>query len=106
VIAALSAEGDGDANGEIVDAQGARGASAEARCGIELSGDQRSDGVGKTAVGEYIRRAEVIGITWPVPDEIDDARVEQRMFDAPGAVVVARDDIDCVKVHEELKGAA
>ena len=24
-------------------------------------------GVGKTAVWEYIRRAEVIGITWPVP---------------------------------------
>jgi Sigma-70, region 4 len=45
-------------------------------------------GVGKTAVGKYIRRAEVIGITWPVPDEIDDATLEQRMFDCPGAPMV------------------
>ena len=25
-------------------------------------------GVGKTQVGEYVRRAQVIGITWPVPE--------------------------------------
>jgi transposase len=71
--------------------------------GLSYREISEATGVGKTAVGEYIRRAEVIGITWPVPDEIDDATLEQRMFDAPGAVVVARDDIDCVKVHEELK---
>ena len=27
--------------------------------------------IGKTTVGEYICRAKVIGITWPVPEEID-----------------------------------
>jgi hypothetical protein len=32
-------------------------------------------GVGKTVIGEYLRRAGVIGITWPVPEEIDDAEL-------------------------------
>jgi len=37
-------------------------------------------GVGKTAVWEYIRRAEVIGITWPVPGDVDGTTLERRMF--------------------------
>jgi hypothetical protein len=34
---------------------------------------QRSD----LSVGEYVCRAKVIGITWPVPEEIDDAELER-----------------------------
>ena len=26
-------------------------------------------GIGKTAVGEYVRRAAVAGLGWPIPDE-------------------------------------
>jgi hypothetical protein len=48
--------------------------------GLSYREISEATGVGKTAVGEYIRRAEAIGITWPVPDEIDDATLEQRMF--------------------------
>ena len=32
-------------------------------------------GVGKTAVNEYVSRARVLGITWPISVEIDDAEV-------------------------------
>ena len=60
-------------------------------------------GVGKTAVWEYIRRAEVIGITWPVPGDVDDTTLERRMFACPGALVLERDAVDWVRVHEELK---
>lgn len=74
--------------------------------GLSYREISEATGVGKTAVGEYIRRAEVIGITWPVPEEIDDATLERRMFADPGApIVVARDAIDWVKVHAELKRA-
>lgn len=38
-------------------------------CGASERVIAQSLGVGRTAVGEYIRRAAVIGITWPVPDE-------------------------------------
>jgi hypothetical protein len=39
----------------------------------------RSVGIGRTAIGEYIRRAAVIGITWPVPEELDDAALERKL---------------------------
>lgn len=61
-------------------------------------------GVGKTAVNEYVSRARVLGITWPIPAEIDDTELERRLFVAPGqrdghARVVP----DWRKVHTELK---
>ena len=42
-------------------------------CGVSERVIARSVGIGRTAVGEYVRRAAVIGITWPVPLELDDA---------------------------------
>jgi transposase len=61
-------------------------------------------GVGKTAVAEYVARAKVIGITWPIAPEIGDAELERRLFvpaafhDGPTRAVP-----DWTKVHEELK---
>ncbi len=61
-------------------------------------------GVGKTAVGEYVARARVIGITWPVPPEIDDAELERRLFVPAGHHDgTARSVPDWARVHEELK---
>ena len=61
-------------------------------------------GVGKTVIGEYLRRAGVIGITWPVPAEIDDAELDRRLFPVPGDGTAApRPAIDWPKIHEEMK---
>jgi transposase len=61
-------------------------------------------GIGKTVVGEYVRRAGVIGITWPVPEAIDDAELDRRLFPIPGDGTAApRPAIDWRKVHEEMK---
>lgn len=73
---------------------------------LKLSVRQVSEatGVGKTAVGEYIARARVIGITWPIAEELSDADLERRLFvpagfhDGPTRPVP-----DWAKVHEELK---
>src|SRR5262245_61621045 len=43
----------------------------------------KATGVGKTSVGEFVARAKVIGITWPIPAEINDADLEKRLF-TPG----------------------
>src|SRR5258708_10987764 len=42
-------------------------------------------GIGKTAVGDYVRRAAVAGLSWPIPDEIDDAELKRRLFPPAGA---------------------
>ena len=44
----------------------------------------QSVGVGHTTVGEYLRRTAVIGITWPVPAEVDDAELEPSAVHATG----------------------
>src|SRR5262249_62015276 len=64
----------------------------------------RSVGIGRTTVAEYLRRTSVIGITWPVPAEIDDAELERRLFapaglnKAPGRAMAASQH-----VHAELR---
>ena len=61
-------------------------------------------GVGKTAVGEYLRRARVIGLGWPPPDGMDDAELERRLFTPAGFHGGPTKPLpDCAKVHEELK---
>ena len=61
-------------------------------------------GLSKTAVAEHVRRARVIGITWPVPDDIDDTGLEHRLFVPAGFHDgSARRLPEWAKVHEELK---
>ena len=72
--------------------------------GLSVRQVKDATGVGKTAVNEYVSRARVIGITWPIPPEISDAELERRLFvpagfhDGPTRTVP-----DWIKVHEELK---
>jgi transposase len=71
--------------------------------GLSYREISEATGVGKSAIWSYIRRAEGIGITWPVPEEIDDATLDRRLFAAPGVPVTERDALDWAKLHEELK---
>src|SRR5258705_12686251 len=72
--------------------------------GMSLRQISETTGVGKTVIGEYVRRAGVIGITWPVPEAIDDAELERRLFPVAGDGPAApRPAIDWRKVHEEMK---
>jgi transposase len=61
-------------------------------------------GIGKTAVGEYVRRAAVAGLSWPIPDEIDDAELERWLFPLPDAASsTSRTEPDWSHNHAELK---
>jgi transposase len=61
-------------------------------------------GIGRTAVGDYVRRAAVAGLSWPIPDEIDDAELERCLFppaDTPSSA--ERAEPDWSHIHAELK---
>jgi transposase len=60
-------------------------------------------GVSKTAAAEIVRRAEVIGLTWPLPQLFDDGELERRLFTAPGEAQLDRPAVDWAKLHQELK---
>ena len=47
-------------------------------------------GVSKTAAGEIVRRAEVIGLSWPLPQLFDDGELERRLFTAAGEAQTER----------------
>jgi len=63
----------------------------------------RSLSLSPTTVGEYLRRAESAGLTWPLPD-LDDAQLEGRLYP-----IMARGQADTraipdwAAVHRELK---
>ena len=59
-------------------------------------------GMGRTTVGDYLRRLAFVGIGWPVPDELDDAALEARLFEQPEAKG-DRAEPDWAMVHRELK---
>src|SRR2546421_5649584 len=63
-----------------------------------------SVGVSRSTVAEYRRRASVVGITWPVPETMDDAELERRLF-TPASLKVkpARGLPDWNHIHKELK---
>ena len=72
--------------------------------GLSVRQVKDATGVGKTAVNEYVSRARVIGITWPIPAEISDAELERRLFTPAGFHDgPTRTAPDWSKVHEELK---
>ena len=69
--------------------------------GMSCRAISAATGIGRTAVAEYVRRAALIGITWPVPDGLDDAELERRLY-PPDTESVAR-GIDFAAVQAELK---
>jgi len=61
-------------------------------------------GVSRYTVAEYLRRAGVVGITWPVPPELDDAALERRLFMPPFTPAEAlRPQPVWARVHAELR---
>ena len=61
-------------------------------------------GVSRYTVAEYLRRAGVLGITWPVPPELDDAALERKLFTPPFAPADAlRPQPEWVRIHAELR---
>ena len=40
-------------------------------------------GIGPTAAGACLRRAREAGVGWPLPDDLDDAALERRLYPIP-----------------------
>ena len=64
----------------------------------------RSLGTSPSTVGEYLRRAKVAGVSWPVPEALDDAGLERRLFPALPSSHTSRPLPDWSEVRRELRG--
>src|SRR4029079_4517033 len=60
--------------------------------------------VGQGTVGEYLRRAEAAGLTWPLPADLTDAELERRLFPPAEAIDPTERPLpDWEVVHRELR---
>lgn len=60
-------------------------------------------GVPRTTVKDCLVRAQAAGIGWPIPDELDDAALEARLYRRPGEVASGTRPLpDWAHVHHEL----
>ena len=61
-------------------------------------------GIGPTAAGACLRRAREAGVGWPLPDDLDDAALESRLYPAPAAAAKDwRSLPDWPAIHRELR---
>src|SRR3989449_7388605 len=64
----------------------------------------RSLGLSRPTVAAYVQRAQVAGLSWPLPDGLDAATLEQRLFPpSPATGPVPNLAPDWPTVHHELK---
>jgi transposase len=71
----------------------------------------RSCAIGVSTVHKYLKRAEAAGLSWPLPEDWDEARVEATVFPRrepnlaehnPAVHNPARTPIDFAAIHEQL----
>jgi transposase len=64
----------------------------------------RSLGLSRPTVAHYVQRAQAAGLSWPLPDELDESALEQRLFPPPDATdAPTPPSPDWAQVHQELK---
>jgi transposase len=59
--------------------------------------------VGKGTVQRFLQRAAAVGLVWPLPEEMDETKLEQLLFPPVLAAAGNRAGPDFAKVHQELK---
>lgn len=57
----------------------------------------------KGVVVKYLQLAEAAGVTWPLPEDLDDGRLERSLYRQPEARTPAFVEPDYAGVHQELK---
>jgi transposase len=60
-------------------------------------------GLARSTVADCLGRARVAGISWPIPDGLDDAELERRLFPAHTNATLSRPPPDWSHIHKELQ---
>ena len=71
---------------------------------LPLRGIAQACGLGLGTVSTYLQRALAAGLTWPLPEDLDEAALEARLFTRPVAPATADRVLpNCATLHQELK---
>lgn len=72
-------------------------------CGVSDRRIAKAVGIARSTVADCLGRAKVAGIGWPIPDGIDDADLERRLFPSHSATSSTRSPPDWCSIHKELQ---
>lgn len=74
--------------------------------GLNIREVAAGTGAARTTVYEYLVRAEGAGLSWPLPDDLDDEALEARLFPPATADLARRRPVpDWREVHRELRSS-
>ena len=71
--------------------------------GMGIRAISRSLKASPSTVREYLIRAKAQGLSWPLPESLDDARLLQRLYPTPAQSASRFPPPDWSKVHRELR---
>ncbi len=71
--------------------------------GLSLESIARSLNISKGVVAKYLRLAADAGVGWPLPEGLDDAALERRLYQQSSARAPTFAEPDYAEVHQELK---
>lgn len=71
--------------------------------GVSDAAASRSCHVARSTVADCIRRATAAGLSWPLPDDMDDVRLEALLYPPPAPSSYQRPLPDLPHVHQEMK---
>lgn len=73
-------------------------------CGLTNRQIAKSTSIARSTVGDYVHRAKAANLVWPLPDDMDDSRLEQIIFDqVPHIPKDKRPPLNFSHIHQELK---
>jgi len=73
-------------------------------CGLSARQIARSLSVARSTVAEYLRRAGEAGLSWPLPEELDETAIERKLYPRlPSISGLERPLPDWEEVHRELR---
>ena len=73
-------------------------------CGLTNRKIAKSVSIARSTVGDYIQRARDAGLPWPLPEDMDDAGLEQALFSQVFRVAKNQGPpLDFLYIHKELK---
>jgi len=71
---------------------------------LSLDGIARALKLSKGVVAKYLKLAERAGLNWPLPDDLDDAGLDRRLYPREPVVrATSRIEPDYARIHQELK---
>jgi transposase len=72
-------------------------------CRLSQMQIHQSTGVARSTIGEYVGRAKAAGLSWPLPEELDDEAMEHLLFPSVSKPLSNYTEPDCNYIHQELR---